>query len=400
MSGTRLFADYSQFRVLVDPMRKIVLMNEFELTNLLKDIVAIPSVNPAFGGPGESGVAEFVRTWFKRRGIEVSEQPVAEGRSNLLVHCGLLEKPTLLFEAHMDTVGVEGWKEGSPYELVEKEGRYRGRGACDTKASLAVFMALAATLAQTQVEAKYSLLFAATVDEESEQSGAYHLAQLIDEYSVVGAVTGEPTLSNVVSRHKGVCRYRMRFRGKAAHGSTPDLGENAIFKASRVLKKLEALIADIDAGPDEEMLDRSTLNIGEIHGGIGFNVVPDRCEIDLDRRLAIDETPDSARRELESLLGEEEGELITVLERPPLKAIDGSFFSQELLNAARSVDPDLREVDAAYMTNAVAYAEQGIPSLVFGPGDIAQAHKRDEFIRSGEMEKCLSILLTLFGVND
>jgi len=205
---------------------------------------------------------------------------------------------------------------------------------------------------------------------------------------VVGAVTGEPTLSNVVSRHKGVCRYRMRFRGKAAHGSTPDLGENAIFKASRVLKKLEALIADIDAGPDEEMLDRSTLNIGEIHGGIGFNVVPDRCEIDLDRRLAIDETPDSARRELESLLGED------------LKAIDGSFFSQELLNAARSVDPDLREVDAAYMTNAVAYAEQGIPSLVFGPGDIAQAHKRDEFIRSGEMEKCLSILLTLFGVND
>ena len=376
-------------------------MRENPLITLLDDLVAIPSVNPAFGGPGEWELGEFVKTWLMERGLQVTTQTVAERRENVIARCGSRDKPTLLFDAHMDTVGVEGWESGSPYELLEREGRYYGRGACDTKASLAVFMELAATLARAGDDAVYSLLFAATVDEENEQSGAYQLARLKDEYGVIGAVAGEPTRSNIVNQHKGVCRYRMTFDGKSAHGSTPELGENAIVKASDSIGRIQSLISEIDLGPESEMLERATLNIGAIHGGIGFNVVPDHCEFDIDRRLGVQETPEKARTELEAILSDIVGsELITMLERPPLVTDCGNWFSKAMLDAATSVDSTLSMDSVAYMTNAVAYSEMGIPALVFGPGDIAQAHKKDEFIRAGEMERSLAILLKLFGVKN
>ncbi|MDQ8204595.1 M20/M25/M40 family metallo-hydrolase [Pelagicoccus sp. SDUM812003] len=353
-------------------------------------------MNPVYGGSGEDAVASFVQGWLEERGIQFSTHELVPGRRNVVARIGPLDAPALLLEAHMDTVGVAGWANGSPFELQERSGRLYGRGACDTKASLSCFMLTLDYFHRNPGELSGALVFAASVDEESEQIGAYQLAELKRDLNIDRAITGEPTRSDVVSRHKGVGRYRIELGGKAAHGSTPHLGENAILKAAKVCAELGDLADRLRAGPGEMEIDLGSLNIGAIEGGIGFNVVPDRCVIDLDRRYGIRETPADGRSQFEAICSRWQGaRLESLIERPALTGENSKAFVQSMLRAGRASGVAIEEREVAYMTNAVAYEEAGMQSLVFGPGDIAQAHKNDEFIEVGEMERCLKILRTL-----
>src|SRR5690606_23297291 len=128
-------------------------------------LIALPSVNPSFGGTGEAAVADFVETFLRKAGLEPTRQPVFPGRYNIVARVGS-QGPALLLEAHMDTVAAEGWFSENPFDPIEKDGRIYGRGACDTKASLAVFLAVAEFYARYPVKLKQPLLFAATIDEE------------------------------------------------------------------------------------------------------------------------------------------------------------------------------------------------------------------------------------------
>ena len=367
-----------------------------ECLTLLKELVAKPSVNPVYGGPGEAYVESFVSDFLKSHSIEFRVQEVLPRRNNLVARIGPDDRPAVLVEAHMDTVGVAGWFDGSPYDLTEKEGKYFGRGACDTKASLAVFMLLARTLAQADTPLRHSLVFAATVDEESKQLGAFKLAELVGELNIVAAITGEPTQSTLITKHKGACRYSIESQGKAAHGSNPELGENAIYKIARIVEKLDRY-AELLSQEDRAFIEKGSLNVGKVTGGIGFNIVPDSCTIDVDRRLGIGESMEEAREGIETIVrSEAKTKVSTFLERPALNTENDNWFPQALAKSAEKAGSQTDFKEVAFMTNGVAYSAAGIPTVVFGPGDIEQAHKADEFVEDGEMERSLSILKNFF----
>ena len=144
-------------------------------------------------------------------------------------------------------------------------------------------------------------------------------------------------------------------------------------------------------------IERGSLNVGKIEGGIGFNIVPDRCSIELDRRLGVNESMEAAREAVESIVGtESEASVSSFLERPALKTDNEHWFPMALEASARKQGMEGGFHEVAFMTNGVAYSSAGIPTLVFGPGDIAQAHKTDEYIEFGEMERSLAILEGLF----
>lgn len=366
--------------------------------DLLARLVSIDSVNPVYGGRGESEIANFVEDWLERRSIPHRAQEIAPGRRNIVARVGPIDAPALLLEAHMDTVGVGGWASGSPFELTRNGSRYFGRGSCDTKASLACFMLVTSHFHREPDTLERALVFSATVDEENEQIGAYRLAELKSELGIVEAITGEPTRSDVVARHKGVGRFRIETLGKAAHGSTPDLGDNAIYKAARICERLRALSERLGEDQNERPIESGSLNLGAIQGGIGFNIVPDRCYLEIDRRVGTRENPSLPRQQLERICQSEAGaRLQSLLERPALRGPHSAAFVRRILEAGTRIGHTIREREVAYMTNAVAYEEAGIPAVVFGPGDIAQAHKVDEYIEAGEMEKSLGILKALLS---
>jgi len=368
-----------------------------ESIELLKSLIRIPSVNPVYGGPGELQAQEFVENWLSERGIGYRLQEVFPGRSNVVARIGPSDKPAILIEAHMDTVGVDGWAMGDPFEPLEMDGRLYGRGSCDTKASLATFLQLAERVAANASQSKYALLFAATVDEESQQQGAFKLSELIDEMGVEAALTGEPTRSSIVTKHKGACRYSIVASGQAAHGSTPELGENAICKMGRIIEKLDRYGLLMSQEVALPFIERGSLNVGKIEGGIGFNIVPDRCAIELDRRLGVNEAMETAREAIETIVNSEAGASVSsFLERPALNTDNGHWFPRVLEASARNHGLAAGFGEVAFMTNGVAYSSAGIPTVVFGPGDIAQAHKTDEYIEFGEMERSLAILEGLF----
>ncbi len=368
-----------------------------ECVELLKDLIAIPSVNPAYGGPGEGGVQAFVESWLLERSIDFRIQEVFPGRNNVIARIGPEDKPAILIEAHMDTVAVEGWTLGSPYEAIEKDRRLYGRGSCDTKGSLATFMLLAERLANRSDSMEHALVFAATVDEEYKQRGGFKLVELAEELRIVAAITGEPTRSSIITKHKGACRYSIEATGKAAHGSTPELGENAICKMARIIERLERYGELLGRDESKPFIETGTLNVGKIEGGTGFNIVPDRCVIDLDCRLGVNDEMEDLREELQTIVDSETGVAFeTFLERPPLNTDNENWFPQALQAAARSAGFESDFGEVAFMTNGVAYSSLGLPTVAFGPGDIGQAHKTDEFIELGEMERSLAILEKLF----
>lgn len=374
-------------------------MESSRLVTLLKDLISLPSVNPAFGGTGEAAVADFVADFLDNAELTPERQEVFPGgRDNVYARVGDAAEPAILLEAHMDTVAVENWFSGSPFDPVEKDGLLYGRGACDTKASLAVFLAVAAHFAQNPRKLRAPLIFAATIDEEEKQAGAFRLME--SGLQLQGAITGEPTVLDIVHAHKGVLRLKVKTEGTAAHGAYPERGDNAILRMAPVLSRLNEYEKTLAAHPGHSSLGKPTLNIGTIRGGQAVNVVPDACEIDLDRRLLPDETGAAVLADIGQTLA---GLDRVRVERPYLNrgGIDTAPetpFAEALAAAVRSQKGNCGFSGAPYMTNATAYAAAGVPSLVFGPGDIAQAHTRDEYVESAQLEAAFHILVNFLSV--
>lgn len=297
----------------------------------------------------------------------------------------------------MDTVGTEGWFAGSPFDPIEKEGRIYGRGACDTKASLAVFLAVAAHFARAPGELRAPLIFAATVDEEHKQSGAFRLMEA--GLKLQGAITGEPTMLDVVHAHKGSLRLKVRTEGVASHSSFPERGDNAILRMAPVLSWFDGYAKRLAAHSGHPSLGQPTVSVGTIRGGQSVNVVPDSCEIQVDRRLLPEESGREVAEEVERELSSIEGVRLapSLLIRHGIDTPVDSAIARSLGAAVRGCKGDCRYLGAPYMTNATAYAAAGIPSLVFGPGDIAHAHTRDESVEAAQLEKAFRILVAFLS---
>ena len=274
------------------------------VTRLLRDLVAIPSINPSFlpddkERTGEEAVAGHLIDIARTHGLEISRQPVLPGRRNLLVRLKPAGKvrQRILLAPHMDVVPAED----SQFKPRIRNGRLYGRGACDTKGSVAAFFHALLELSKDKNRpAETEILFVGLVDEEHCQSGSRVLGERGPKGDL--AIAGEPTQLQVVTAHKGNLWLCLETRGKAAHGATPHLGKSAIHAMARITDLLLTEYVEKLKKRTHPLLGSPTANVGIIKGGSQTNVVPERCSIEVDRRTIPGETEDSVLAEIHLLL--------------------------------------------------------------------------------------------------
>lgn len=363
------------------------------VTDLLRELVAIPSMNPYLSetleeGYGEAAVAERVAAFLRDAGLTAEVREVRPGRPNVVAS---LDAPAggepLLFVAHLDTVPVTGMTV-PPFEGRVEGGRLYGRGACDNKGSLAAMLTALRRVAATKAN-RVPLLFAATMDEESGYGGIRAL--IAEGLNVRGAIVGEPTQLGVIVAHKGALRVAITAHGTSAHASTPERGDNAIYRMARIIADLEALAAELPTRPPHPRVGPPTLNVGTVHGGLTINTVPDRCVVEVDRRMLPGEPVAPAEAEIRAIAERHGAEFKLVFAADGFAADEGGELVAMARDAVASVLGDARVVGVPYGTEASALARAGIPALVLGPGDAAQAHAADEWVEIAQVEKAASI---------
>jgi acetylornithine deacetylase/succinyl-diaminopimelate desuccinylase-like protein len=383
---------------------------------LLAELIALPSVNPAFvpkngtaarrASPtaGEQRVADLLASVAGRAGLEVEFQKALTGRSNLIARLRPQNKirQTILLAPHLDTVGA------TESQLAPrcKNGRMHGRGACDTKGSVAAMLIALCELAKSKSRPRETeIIFAGLIDEENAQAGsrafaarASHL-QLAAKHSsrdgcaAILAIVGEPTRLQVVTAHKGDLWLELETRGKAAHSAAPQLGKNAIHKMARIVEVLETDYAAKLRKHRHPLLGPATVNVGTICGGAQPNIVPDRCAITIDRRTLPGETETAVRREITTLLRAKRLRAkISSAKLAPALPLEINPKLPLVRQFLRSVG-QARPVGVDFFCDAAVLSAGGIPSVVFGPGDIAQAHTTDEWISLASLERGKNLLL-------
>lgn len=357
-----------------------------ELVAILAELVSIKSVNPAYDpGSNEAGVARYVAD--KLTGWKISHRlhEVFPGRPNVLAEVpGRNPGRRLLFEAHMDTVSISGM-EIPPFEPRIEENRLFGRGSCDTKGGLAAMLYALKTVG-AEGPPSCTVLLAATVDEEYAFAGVRHL---IDSgIKADASVVSEPTSLDTVIAHKGALRWRIITRGRAAHSSKVHLGINAISKMAGVIRAIDARLVPAYSAKSHPLLGPATLNIGLIEGGIQVNTVPDRCAIEVDRRMLPGESKESVWNEFGEVLDAlraADRELEVEMEEPklysfPLETDEHERVVTTAQEACRQTTGRGMIVGVPFGTDASKLSRVGIPSIVLGPGSIDQAHSAVEFV--------------------
>lgn len=374
-------------------------MTMTQTQRLLCELIALPSVNNALLPPGhpragEQRVVDFLAAHAARAGLDVDLQKVFPGRSNLLARLAPSGKARrrVLLAPHLDTVDADE-KQFKPHE---KNGRLYGRGACDTKGSAAaMFTALCELARNGPRPTATEIIFVGLVDEETGQGGSRALAA--SGFKADLAVVGEPTRLRVVTAHKGNLWLKLETHGKAAHGARPDLGKNAVHEMARVVDLLETKYAARLRRKRHRLLGHATVNVGTIAGGVQPNIVPDHCAISIDRRTIPGETDAGVWRELKTLL--RKNHLHATLANTksatclPMETNPNLPLVRQLMKCARQ--RGLAGVD--YFCDASVLAQGGIPSVVFGPGDIAQAHTVDEWISLAELERARALLVNFLS---
>ncbi|MGH7951848.1 MAG: M20 family metallopeptidase [Limisphaerales bacterium] len=374
---------------------------------LLAELIALPSVNPAFISPaetsarqthskfGEKNVADFLASIAERAGLEIEFQKIlalADGcpRSNLIVQLLPRNKirQTILLAPHLDTVNADD----SQFIPRRKNGRLYGRGACDTKGSIAAMLTALCELAESKsrpLETK--IIFAGLADEENAQAGSRALAK--SRFKADLAIVGEPTKLQVVTAHKGSLWLELETRGVAAHGSTPQFGRNAIHEMARIVDMVETDYAAKLRARKHPLLGAATVNVGKISGGAQPNIVPDRCVISVDRRMLPGETENSVCREIAALLRMKKlAAKISSAKLAPALPLETNPKIPLVQKFLKNVGQK-KFVGVDFFCDAAVLSQAGIPGVVFGPGDIAQAHTTDEWISLAELERGKNMLL-------
>jgi len=388
----------------------------------LADLVRRPSVNPMgrdLSGPEylEGRVTDYLVQRFTAAQIPWARQPVAPGRDNVLarLEATVPDAPTILWDAHQDTVPAEGMTI-EPFAPLVRDGRMYGRGTCDVKGGMAAMLVALDRLRASPLPRRATVVFSATVNEEFGFSGARALVRLWSDSAPVptdaaarqlgggrpvAAVIAEPTDLDLVMQHKGAVRWRIRVRGRACHSAFPERGSNAIYPAGRVILAIEALAAELLARQPDHPCGPPTLNLGTIRGGAGVNLVPDLAVLEVERRVLPGESPVAARDEVIARIAAA-CEAATVEHDPPFLESAGladasadraaAAWIESLAAAVRVGGAAGRRTAARYGTNASVFAEAGVPSVVFGPGSIAQAHTADEWIELAQVDAAAAAL--------
>ncbi len=363
---------------------------------LLADLIALPSVNPAFlparhRHAGEGRVAEFLAAVVAGAGLEVEFQQVAPHRPNLIARLSPTGRATqrVLLAPHLDTVNAASEAQFTPRR---KHDRLYGRGACDTKGCVAAMLSALCELARSKSRPKDTeIVFAGLMDEENSQLGSRAL--VASGLRADLAIVGEPTRLQVVTAHKGSLWLQLETRGKAAHGASPHLGRNAVHEMSRVVDLLETDYAAQLRRRRHPLLGAATVSVGTICGGSQPNIVPDRCAISVDRRTLPGETDKTVCREITTLLRKEKLQAkVTSRKSHPCWPMETDPKLPLVRRFLRCVGQS-RPAGIHYFCDASVLSQGDIPSVVFGPGDIAQAHTADEWISLKSLERGKDLLI-------
>jgi acetylornithine deacetylase/succinyl-diaminopimelate desuccinylase family protein len=368
---------------------EMIPVNAGEMLSLAQRLIRIPSVNP----PGdEAVVVAYLAEYLERAGLAVTVTEVQPGRPNLLATLEFGAGPTVLLNGHTDVVVPgEGWR-GDPFSGDVQDAKLYGRGAADMKGPLAAMIEAMLTLKRCSRVRRGRVVLAAVMGEEYGGLGTKDLVR--QKMRADHAIVGEPSELRPVIAHKGTVRYEIVVEGKAAHGSVPEAGVNAIYKMADVVAALRSRHAQL-AATRHPLVGSPTLNVGTITGGLGTCIVPDRCAVTIDRRVVPGEPVETVGRELEEILGAlraRDPELCATLslqniapameisaEQPVVRAI------REATAAVTGTDPGVHGWTATADSNLLVN-ELGIPTVIFGPGSIfGVAHQPNEYVAVADL---------------
>ena len=386
-----------------------------DLLQVHADLISIPSVNPM--GRDVTGdeylehrVTAYLEQLFRTQGVRWQRQTVSPLRDNIVARIDGSTPPEhggkiVMLEAHQDTVPVDGMII-PPWTPTRRDGRVYGRGSCDIKGGMASMLWAFSRLAEERPNDMPTVIMACSVNEEHGFGGAQDMVRLWDAVHASTSliprtpdevIVAEPTMLNVVVAHKGAVRWRCRTNGRAAHSSQPHLGENAVYHMARVLPVLEKYAREVVGTlSDHPLVGPPTLNVGLIAGGVSVNTVPDRCSIDIDRRVLPGEDPHAARQHVIDYLQANVPPGTPVDHEAPFLAGSGlpdtinRALAQKLAGVTKNFGGG-ELIGVPFGTDAPAFAGAGAPTVVCGPGSIAQAHTSDEWIAIDQLEAAAEV---------
>jgi acetylornithine deacetylase/succinyl-diaminopimelate desuccinylase family protein len=358
----------------------------------LADLVAIDTQNP----PGnEARAAQYLQKLLTAEGFEVAQQEYKPDRINVIARLDNGAGPVFAFNTHMDVVPVgEGWS-SDPFASKETDGRLYGRGACDCKGPLAAMLEAMRMLAAERAAWSGTLLGVFVADEEIASEGAKFYAA--NAPKIDAAVVGEPTSNATFTAHKGSLRPVVRVYGISAHSGTPHLGENAIYRAGELLGLVAGHHENVVRHRIHPLVGAASLTVTRMNGGHADNVLPGACDLLLDRRMVPGEDEEAVKREIGDLLtlartrfgvraeiidynATTGGATETALDTPIVQA---SLAASRAHGAAR---PGPFGFQGG--CDLVHFRSIGAQGTVIGPGDLAVAHKPDEFVPVDEFVTC------------
>ena len=365
------------------------MVTEVNALELTRDLLSFNTINP----PGqEQQCAQYLGKLLEEGGFNVAYYEFAESRTSLIARLeGRNGSPPICFSGHLDTVplGAERWSK-DPFSGEVDGNRLYGRGASDMKSGIAAMVGGALRL-QKNFRGKAGITLIFTAGEETGSQGASYLAALDQVLGDCGAlVVGEPTANYPLVGHKGSLWLEIETTGVTAHGSMPEHGENAIYKALEAVNKLQEFDFKVTPHP---FLGNPTLNVGTIAGGLNINSVPDRAVIGVDMRTVPGLPNDALYQKMKSYLGEDVKiksvvDMGSVTTDPENEWIQVVF---DILESFLGVRPEPRGV--AYFTDAsiLTPAFDRPPTVILGPGEPAMAHKTNEFCHVSKIEEAAKI---------
>lgn len=373
------------------------------LPSLLSKLIATPSVNPAHSDDpsisGEERMAKLFETLFHERGLSVERlYPLGKDRPGVIgrTRPGSIQK-TLLLEMHLDTVGVEGMTI-DPFQAEIKDGKIYGRGSCDMKGAMAaLFHALTLERIQALNERGVQLILLGAPDEETGLNGATALAA--EGWGADAAIILEPTGCRPVIAHKGALWYDVHLRGRSGHGSQPQSGVSTNAALAEFLPALFEIHKTLTEEYTHPLLGTSTLNLGKITGGHTYNIIPERTLLNLDRRVIPNEPVDRFLHRVNDKIREMidagslvDGECRSICENAAFATPEDCPLVNILQHSIHRVTGQEAPVSGtSWVSDASPLSQTCSQILVFGPGDIAQAHTDNEYIEIGPLETASAI---------